>query len=363
MSEEWVLVVEPDESAARQIAELVQACGLHAVVASEAPAALHALATRPACRLALCNGILAGRSDLSLLHLIAAAHPHVPTVLLLDQPDVPLVMQAYRSGAADVLLAPATRTALEPVLERTLLERRSRENNALYLDKLHRMVTERTQQLRELMSDLERSYDVTIEAMGDALDLRDEETEGHSKRVTAYTIALARQMRLTGGQIKTIARGAFLHDIGKIAIPDSILLKPARLTAEEMAVMRAHCAHGYAIVRKIPFLTDAAEIVYSHQERYDGSGYPRGLRGSQIPLGARIFALVDALDAITSERPYRKASSFAHAREEIAAMRGRQFDPAIVDIFLKMPGTMWPAIRAEAGRHWCATDGLRAAAA
>src|SRR5208282_4949050 len=143
----------------------------------------------------------------------------------------------------------------------------------------------------------------------DALDLRDQETEGHSKRVTAYAIALAQAMDLDSEQLRIIARGAFLHDIGKIATPDNILLKPGRLTPDEMAIMKQHCERGYEMVRKIPFLREAAEIVYAHQECFDGTGYPRGLRGEAIPLGARIFAIADALDAMISDRPYRSALS------------------------------------------------------
>ena len=165
--------------------------------------------------------------------------------------------------------------------------------------------------------------------------------------MTAYTIALARAMHLPAPEIRTIARGAFLHDVGKMAIPDAILLKPGRLTAEEQATMREHCARGYHMLRKIPYLRDAAEIVYSHQEHYDGSGYPRGLRGEQIPLGARIFAVADALDAITSDRPYRRASSFAKARKEIHNCNGTQFDPQVIGCYLQMSDRVWEDLRNE----------------
>jgi len=197
------------------------------------------------------------------------------------------------------------------------------------------------------MASLERSYDITLEALGDALDLKDRETEGHSKRVTAFTIAIARAMGLPREQINTIARGAFLHDIGKMAIPDKILNKPGKLESDEMNIMREHAYHGYQIVKKIPFLSEAAEIVYSHQERFDGSGYPRGLKGEQIPLGARIFSIADTLDAITSDRIYRPAQSLQAAREEIARWAGRQFDPEVVKVFLEMPDNIWEDLRKE----------------
>jgi putative nucleotidyltransferase with HDIG domain len=216
-----------------------------------------------------------------------------------------------------------------------------------YQQNLEQVVRARTEMLRQAMEDLEHSYDITLEALGDALDLKDSETEGHSKRVTAYTIALARAMGISPAEIKVIARGAFLHDIGKMAIPDDILRKPAALSSDEQKVMREHCTRGFNILRKIPFLSEAAEIVFSHQEHYDGSGYPTGLRGGEIPIGARIFAVADTLDAITSDRPYRKASSFDAARQEILRCSGTQFDPSVVEVFLKIPNELWHELRSE----------------
>jgi putative nucleotidyltransferase with HDIG domain len=194
---------------------------------------------------------------------------------------------------------------------------------------------------------LEKSYDITLEALGDALDLKDAETEGHSRRVTAYTIAIARKMGLAKEEINVIARGAFLHDIGKMAIRDDILRKPGKLTDDEMAVMKEHCYLGYKIISRIPFLAEAAEIVYAHQERYDGLGYPRGLKGEEIPLGARMFSIADTLDAMTSDRVYRPAQSFEAARKEIELWSGRQFDPKIVKIFLEMPDNIWQDLRKD----------------
>jgi putative nucleotidyltransferase with HDIG domain len=217
----------------------------------------------------------------------------------------------------------------------------------MYRQDLEQMVSARTGMLHQAIADLERSYDITLEALGDALDLKDAETEGHSKRVTAFTIALARGAGIPPHQIPVVARGAFLHDIGKMAIPDAILLKPSRLQADEQKVMREHPARGYQMLRKIPFLQEAAEIVYAHQEHYDGSGYPRKLKGEQIPLGARIFAIADTLDAITSDRPYRKAKSFAAARLEIKRCSGTQFDPGVVDVYLSLPDQLWEDLRAE----------------
>ena len=225
--------------------------------------------------------------------------------------------------------------------------RRLKRENDAYRTNLEALVAARTQQWKTALSNLEKSYDITLEALGDALDLKDAETEGHSRRVTAFTIAIARKMGLSKEEINVIARGAFLHDIGKMAIRDEILRKPSKLTEEEMALMKEHPYLGYKIISRIPFLAEAAEIVYSHQERYDGLGYPRGLKGDEIPLGARMFSVADTLDAMTSDRPYRPAQSFDAARKEIELWSGRQFDPKIVKVFLEMPDNIWEDLRKD----------------
>jgi putative nucleotidyltransferase with HDIG domain len=154
-------------------------------------------------------------------------------------------------------------------------------------------------------------------------------------------------MGLAKEEISVIARGAFLHDIGKMAIPENILTKPGKLTPDEVEVMKEHAWYGYKIVKNIPFLSEAAEIVYSHQERYDGTGYPRRLKGEEIPLGARIFSVADTFDAITSDRPYRPRQTDDAARKEIEVWSGRQFDPRIVEVFLSMPSNIWEDLRKD----------------
>jgi putative nucleotidyltransferase with HDIG domain len=266
--------------------------------------------------------------------------------------DISVAIDSMRRGAYDYLLKPFERDQLLNTVERALNHRQALEETQNYHQSLEEMVRARTEMLRHAMEDLEHSYDVTLEALGDALDLKDSETEGHSKRVTAYAIALARAMGIPPEEIKIIARGAFLHDIGKMAIPDDILRKPGKLTEEEQALMREHCARGYNMLRKIPFLAGAAEIVFCHQEHYDGNGYPNRLAGREIPIGARIFAVADTLDAITSDRPYRKARGFDNAREEILRCSGTQFDPAVVEVFLKIPNELWQELRSEiSGQH------------
>jgi HD-GYP domain-containing protein (c-di-GMP phosphodiesterase class II) len=198
--------------------------------------------------------------------------------------------------------------------------------------------------------DLERSFYFTLETLGDALDLRHGNRKGRSRRVTAFAIAIARAMGLSREQIAVIARAALIHDVGKIDVPDTILRKPGKLTSDEIAVMRDHAYRGYQRLKKIPFLAEASEIVRSHRERFDGTGYPQELKGTKIPLGARILSVADSLDAITSERPYRRARSFPEARLEIEEWSGRQFDPKVVKVFMKVPEKVWSNLDEELHR-------------
>ena len=301
----------------------------------------------PAYDLVLSDLTMVGVDGTGLLERMRRALPDTPLLVLTLSHDVEAALAAVRLGAYDYLLKPFEKDQLLTKVKRAVDYRRLVQQNAMYRQDLEHLVSARTGMLNQAIADLERSYDITLEALGDALDLKDAETEGHSKRVTAFTIALARGAGIPPQQIPVVARGAFLHDIGKMAIPDAILLKPSKLHAEEQKVMREHCARGYQMLRKIPFLQEAAEIVYSHQEHYDGSGYPRGLKGEQIPLGARIFAVADTLDAITSDRPYRKAKSFSAARQEIKRCAGTQFDPKVVEIYLSLPDQLWEDLRAE----------------
>jgi putative nucleotidyltransferase with HDIG domain len=297
--------------------------------------------------LVLTDIVMKDGNGIALLERMHGQQPNLPVVMVTAIHDISVAIDSMRRGAFDYLLKPFEREHLLSIVQRALDHRLALEESHTYQQNLEHVVRARTEMLHQAMEDLEHSYDVTLEALGDALDLKDSETEGHSKRVTAYTIALARAMGISPADIKVIARGAFLHDIGKMAIPDEILRKPGKLTPEEQEIMREHCTRGYHMLRKIPFLAEAAEIVFSHQEHFDGSGYPGGLRGGEIPVGSRIFAVADTLDAITSDRPYRKARSFDAAREEILRCSGSQFDPAVVEVFLKIPNELWHELRSE----------------
>ena len=181
---------------------------------------------------------------------------------------------------------------------------------------------------------VEAEHDALAEALAAALDLREQETGLHSKRVACHTLVLARRFTNDRETLRQIYWGALLHDIGKIGIPDAILLKPGPLTQAEQMVMRTHPEKGHAILSDIPFLKDAAQIVLSHEERFDGSGYPRGLAREAIPFGARLFAVIDTLDAMTSDRPYRRGLPFDAAKAEIQRFAGTQFEPAAGEAFI-----------------------------
>jgi putative nucleotidyltransferase with HDIG domain len=202
--------------------------------------------------------------------------------------------------------------------------------------------------LEDALALRERTYDATLTALTSALDFRDNETGGHSDRVVAYMELLLEQMHIDGAELATLRRGALLHDIGKIGVPDNVLRKPTALSEAEWAVMKRHPEFGARIISGIPFLEDVARIVRHHHERWDGMGYPDGLKGDRIPLGARIFAVGDSFDAMTSDRPYRRGLLIDAAREEIRRCANSQFDPAVVTAFLSIPVARLVAIADQA---------------
>lgn len=293
-----------------------------------------------------------GISGLTLLDEAHRNYPHMACLMATADDEIQTGIQAMKLGANNYLLKPFKLEAVLASVQRALDRKRLEIELEAYRRSLEEMVEQRTKQLKTAMKRIELNYDETLEALGAALDLRDSETEGHSRRVSMYCFEMARRMECSNDQLRQIARGSYLHDIGKIGIPDSILLKPGKLTAEETMVMQTHARVGYDLVCRIAFLAPAAEIVLTHQERFDGTGYPQGLMGNEIPLGARIFAVADTLDAMTSDRSYRQALPFSVARAEIAREAGRQFDPEVVKIFLSIPEEVWKGIRNQvAGRR------------
>jgi putative nucleotidyltransferase with HDIG domain len=208
------------------------------------------------------------------------------------------------------------------------------------------LVSRASRQISRQQNALERShvalaqaYDTTLEGWSRALDLRDKETEGHSRRVTELTMRLARAIGVQNEELVHVRRGALLHDIGKMGVPDSILLKDGPLSAEETNIMQRHPSYAYDLLSHVAFLKPALDIPYCHHEKWDGTGYPRGLTGDQIPLAARIFAVADVWDALCSNRPYRAAWSTARALDYIRGHAGCHFDPQVVEVFVRMQNT------------------------
>lgn len=282
----------------------------------------------------LLAGLKKARPDLSVL-AVASAGPDSPWLRLL------------REGGLDGIADPEDGAAL---LSLVRSEWRRREGERLAETRgraLRRAQAEQSRGQRRA-EELESVYDATLENLMTALDLRDVETFGHSQAVAKYTQVLAGLIGLTDpSELESLRRGALLHDIGKIAIPDAILKKAEPLTADDWAKIRLHPALGFGLVKEIKLIQVVGNVILHHHERYDGTGYPGGLKGDRIPLEARLFALADALDAITAHRPYRRARDFRTAQREIIRHAGTQFDPRLVEAFLRLRPEKWEKIRFE----------------
>jgi putative nucleotidyltransferase with HDIG domain len=341
---EKILVVDDEEPIREVVATMLQTQGFECAAVSNGRAAQdQVLQFQP--DLILSDMIMPEMDGLKLLEWMREHDPDVPVIMVTAIHDISTALEAIRRGAYDYILKPFEKDQLFLGVRRALQHRRLVLENRSYQRNLEVAVEERTAQLSGALTQLEKSYDDTLEALGSALDLRDAETEGHCQRVTAFTISIANAMEVPAEYLPVLARAAFLHDIGKMAIPDGILRKPGPLDDAEKTIMRTHCEIGYRMLTRIPFLRNAAEIVLAHQEFYDGTGYPRGLKGEEIPLGARIFAVADAMDAMISDRPYRRALPIVHAREEIQRCAQTQFDPKVVEVFLSIPDTHWVDLR------------------
>lgn len=330
---ERILVVDDDRPVLSVVTELLREEG-HRVDAAETAREALERAARVEPAIVLTDMKMPGEDGLWLLDALRRRHPDVQVVLMTGYGQVDTAVLALRCGAADYLTKPIRVAQLRASVERALERRRLVLENRAYQADLERLVADKTRELS-------KTYDMTLEALVTALDAREAETAHHSQRVVRMTLAIAEKMGIDDDAQWHIARGALLHDIGKIGVPDHVLLKPGKLTDEEWQEMRRHPEIGARILSGIPFLKSAMEIVLAHQERWDGNGYPRGLKGDEIPLGARIFAVADAVDAILSDRPYRRGRSIQVARSEISRHAGTQFDPAVVDAFLQISEERW----------------------
>jgi response regulator RpfG family c-di-GMP phosphodiesterase len=350
-----VLIVDDERMIRELLGDVFTAGGYQCRLASNGVEAIEAFqAERPA--LSVTDIRMPVLDGLGFLKQARTLDPDAAVLVLTGVGDVQTAVDVLNGGAYDFIQKPVDPEHLLLTAGRALEHRQLVIERRQHQELLERRVAEATGELAATVRDLEETYRVTLEALGSAIDTRDVGTHAHSRRVRGYSLAIARAHGVPESQMPDIERGVLLHDIGKIGIPDAILLKPGPLTPEEWKVMRSHPEIGRRIVEKIPFLRGAVSIVYNHHERWDGTGYPQGLRGEEIPLGPRIFALADALDAMTFDRPYSRAISFETARDEINRCAGAHFDPAVVNTFLAIPLQTFADIRHRSLHEMSAAD-------
>jgi cyclic di-GMP phosphodiesterase len=282
-----------------------------------------------------------GMSGLAMIPHVKEISPETVVVMISGMQTVESAIEALRLGAFDYLMKPFDLRQVEAVVKRALEHHDLIVAKQRYENHLEELVEQRTVELDRALDSLEDAYRSTLKALTAALETRDSETHGHSERVVSYSLRLGRESGLSREELKALEFGALLHDIGKIGVPDSILRKPAQLTEEEWVRMREHPLHGQQILRGIEFLQGAARVVAQHHEKWDGSGYPLGLREEDIDVCARIFAVADAFDAITSDRVYRRGKSYEAAAAELEEWAGRQFDPKVVAAFHRVAKEDW----------------------
>ncbi len=347
MEHRGVLIVDDDEDIREMLAEVFGAHGYACQVAADGRLGLHAFrATRPP--LTITDIKMPILDGLQFLKAARDIDEYAAIIVLTGVGDINIAIQSLKHGAHDFIVKPVNVEELLIASERALERRQLLTERREYHANLERRVAEATRDLDSAFIQLQETYRATLEALGSALDTRDIGTQSHSRRVLGYSLVVARAYGMPADQINDLEHGVLLHDIGKIGIPDSILLKPGPLTPAEWKTMRAHPEIGKRLIERIPFLTGAVPIVYGHHERWDGTGYPRRLKGDAIPLGARVFAVADALDAMTYDRPYSTAISFEAARDEIIRSAGTHFDPAVVEAFLTVPDGVLEAIQLNA---------------
>jgi putative nucleotidyltransferase with HDIG domain len=352
-----ILIVDDELSVRELLADGLEAYGYTTRMAAEADEAFRILQEEQP-HLVLSDIDMPGQTGLELLDRIKKVNPDIEVVMVTGVVDTDVAIGSIRQGATDYVTKPFNLEEVRIVVERTLEKRRLVLENRTYQQELESKVEERTRELLEkkqevekLYGELQESYESTLHALVTALDFRDNETHGHSWRVVEYAMLVAGKLGVEEPELTWVRRGAILHDVGKIGVSDSILRKPGKLDPDEWEEMKKHPEMGYRMLQHIRFLEPALDIVLSHQERWDGGGYPRGLKGEEIPLGARVFAVVDTFDAMTSDRPYRPALSIERAVEEVRAFSGTQFDPGVADAFLSIPIETWNEIRERVHRQ------------
>jgi putative nucleotidyltransferase with HDIG domain len=289
--------------------------------------------------------MMGGMSGLEMIPHVQAASPETVVLMISGVQTIESAIKALRAGAFDYIMKPFDLRQVEAAVRRALEHYELRASKRRYENHLEELVEQRTAALDRALESVEDAYRSTLKALAQALETRDAETHGHSERVVTFSLRLGRELGLNKEQMKSLEFGSLLHDIGKIGVPDAILRKPAKLTSEEWIKMREHPLHGQQILREIRFLEGAAKVVAQHHEKWDGSGYPLGLHGEEIDLNARIFAVADAFDAMTSDRVYRAGRSYEIAAAELDRCGSQQFDPQVVEAFHRVPKEDWEELR------------------
>lgn len=306
-----------------------------------------ALALLPANKfeLVISDVTMGGMSGLELIPHVRQLAPETVIMMVSAAQNIEVTIAAMRAGAFDYLMKPFALGQLEVAVERALERYHLRAEQRRYEAHLEELVAERTAQLHAALASIEDSYRKTLQALATALEARDPEARGDEGRVVNFSLRLGQELGLNAVELRALEFGAMLHDVGKIGVPDAILEKPTSLSEAEWEQMRRHPLLGQQILTGIEFLAEAARIVAEHHECWDGSGYPLGLHGEEIDLGARIFAVADAFDALTSDRLYRAGRSHEIAVAELLQHSGTQFDPRVINAFLRVPPAEWTTLR------------------
>lgn len=350
MKNHRILIVGGDDSRIRSLVSFLSGLDLEIERFAACPKPLSLTGSRA--RFSLLILPASGRRDqeIAFLRDLKKADPCFPVVMLSNAVEPRSLISLLQEGLIDQVSSPDNFAGIYSAVRNGLARKQLALENESYMKSLTKLKLEHSRKVRKTI-ELEEIFDSTLENLMTALDLRDVETFGHSQTVDKYSRVLAGILGIEDKRVlDNIRKGALLHDVGKIAIPDSILKNPGQLTAREWEKIRLHPALGYGLVKEIKLVKEAGNIILYHHEKYDGTGYPEGLKKKEIPLEARVFALADALDAITSHRPYRRERDFEAAGQEIREHAGTQFDPLVVDAFGKLPLERWEKIRYETTR-------------
>jgi putative two-component system response regulator len=320
-----ILIVDDEEAGRQTLESILEGEGYQLVIAENGQQAIEmAKATLP--DVILLDVMMPGMTGFQVCERIRndPSIAEIPIILLTALDDRDSLLTGLKAGADDFITKPFDR-----------FELRARLIGITRLNRYHKLAEER-QKLRDVHTELMEAYEETIAGWSRAMDLRDRETEGHSQRVTDLTLKMAKMFGMSDEELVQVRRGALLHDMGKLGIPDAILQKQDKLNEEELQTMRKHPQFAYDLLNPIEYLRGALAIPFCHHEKWDGTGYPRGLKGDEIPVAARLFAVVDVWDALTSDRSYRAAWKKEEALEYIREQSGKHFDPQVVDLFFKV---------------------------